>query len=287
MTHAGAGLDDDAKARLTALNQRLSTLTTTFEKNLLADTNDLAVRLRPIAELDGLTDGRALRRRTGRRPTAGSTAAPIVTLTLFTGHPYLASLHGPREPPSHPGGVPRARLARQRRTTTARAARDRRGCAPTRAHCSATLARRIHHRRRDRRAPRRPCTICCAGSPSRRRNAGREQEALQAIIDETEAAPFALEAHDWAFYTEKVRAAEYDLDRGALRPWFEAERVLQDGVFHAATELYGVTFAERADLRRVPPRRARVRGAQRRRHRRSACTSSTSTRATRSAAERG
>jgi len=45
-----------------------------------------------------------------------------------------------------------------------------------------------------------------------------------------------------------VRAAEYDLDRGALRPWFEAERVLQEGVFHAATELYGVTFAEREDL---------------------------------------
>ena len=51
----------------------------------------------------------------------------------------------------------------------------------------------------------------------------------------TENEPFALEAHDWAFYTEKVRAAKYDLDRTALRPWFEAERVLQDGVFQAAT----------------------------------------------------
>ena len=79
------------------------------------------------------------------------------------------------------------------------------------------------------------------------RNASREQAALQAIVD-AEPEPFALEAHDWAFYTEKVRAAEYDLDRGALRPWFEAERVLQEGVFHAATELYGVTFAEREDL---------------------------------------
>ena len=73
------------------------------------------------------------------------------------------------------------------------------------------------------------------------RNASREQAALQAIID-AEPEPFALEAHDWAFYTEKVRAAEYDLDRSALRPWFEAERVLQDGVFRAATELYGITF---------------------------------------------
>jgi peptidyl-dipeptidase Dcp len=50
-----------------------------------------------------------------------------------------------------------------------------------------------------------------------------------------------------------VRAAEYDLDRGALRPWFEAERVLQDGVFRAATQLYGVTFAEREDLSAYHP----------------------------------
>jgi peptidyl-dipeptidase Dcp len=79
------------------------------------------------------------------------------------------------------------------------------------------------------------------------RNARREQEKLQAIID-AEPEPFPLEAHDWAFYTEKVRAAEYDLDRAALRPWFEAERVLQDGVFRAATQLYGITFTERRDL---------------------------------------
>jgi len=79
------------------------------------------------------------------------------------------------------------------------------------------------------------------------RNAKREQAALQAIID-AEPEPFPLEAHDWAFYTEKVREAEYDLDRAALRPWFEAERVLQDGVFRAATALYGVAFEERQDL---------------------------------------
>ncbi len=84
------------------------------------------------------------------------------------------------------------------------------------------------------------------------RNARREQAALQAIID-AEPEPFTLEAHDWAFYTEKVRAAEYDLDRSALRPWFEAERVIQDGVFRAATDLYGITFAERSDLSAYHP----------------------------------
>ena len=76
--------------------------------------------------------------------------------------------------------------------------------------------------------------------------------ALQAIVG-AEEAPFTIEAHDWAFYTERVRAARYDLDRTALRPWFEAERVLVDGVFRAASALYGITFAERTDLQAYHP----------------------------------
>ena len=115
------------------------------------------------------------------------------------------------------------------------------------------LARRVRDLGRDGRLPRGGARAAAARSPlPPRATRAREQAALQAIID-AEPEPFALEAHDWAFYTEKVRAAEYDLDRGALRPWFEAERVLQDGVFHAATELYGVTFAERADLAAYHP----------------------------------
>src|SRR5690606_10169260 len=85
-------------------------------------------------------------------------------------------------------------------------------------------------------------------APAAAANARTEQAVLQAIIDETETDPFTLEAHDWAFYTEKVRTAKYDIDTAALRSWFEAERVLQDGVFFAAAQLYGVTFAERGDL---------------------------------------
>ena len=65
---------------------------------------------------------------------------------------------------------------------------------------------------------------------------------------DAQAEPFTIEAHDWAYFTEKVRSAEYDIDTAALRPWFEAERVLQDGVFRAATQLHGITFTERPDL---------------------------------------
>ncbi len=84
MSHAGAALDDAAKAQLTALNQRLSTLTTTFEKNLLRDTNDLAVVFDDVAELDGLAEGEvsAAARAAADRGLDGKW---VVTLTLFTG----------------------------------------------------------------------------------------------------------------------------------------------------------------------------------------------------------
>ncbi|MFD5921027.1 M3 family metallopeptidase [Kitasatospora sp. NPDC058201] len=57
-----------------------------------------------------------------------------------------------------------------------------------------------------------------------------------------------IAAHDWAYYAEQVRQASYQVDAGALRPYFELERVLRDGVFFAANLAYGVTFTERPDL---------------------------------------
>jgi len=74
------------------------------------------------------------------------------------------------------------------------------------------------------------------------KNAREEQLDLEAI------AGHPIEAHDWAFFSEKVRAAKYDVDEAAMRPYFEAETVLQKGVFFAATKLYGVTFTERSDI---------------------------------------
>jgi len=76
--------------------------------------------------------------------------------------------------------------------------------------------------------------------------AARNAKAEQADLESQ--AGHAIEAHDWAFYSEKVRQAKYDVDTAQMRPYFEAERVLQDGVFFAATKLYGITFTERPDI---------------------------------------
>ena len=246
MTHAGAALDDGAKSRLTALNQQLSTLTTTFEKNLLADTNDLAVLFADEAELDGMSAGElsAASRAAGERGLEGY----LVTLPLYTGHPYLASLTN-RESRRRIMDASRSRGSRGN-------ANDNRAVLTEIVRLRAERAALLGH---DSHAAY-VTSDETAGNPAdvsdllhrlavpAAANARREQAALQRIIDETEDESFALEAHDWAFYTEKVRAAEYDIDTAALRGWFEAERVLQEGVFFAATQLYGVTFAERADL---------------------------------------
>ncbi len=79
-------------------------------------------------------------------------------------------------------------------------------------------------------------------APAAVRNADAEAEAL------AEAAGHPLEAWDWAYYSAKVKRERYAVDEQALRPYFELDRVLNDGVFFAANALYGITFHERADL---------------------------------------
>ncbi|MEU4015491.1 M3 family metallopeptidase [Microbacterium sp. NPDC028030] len=247
MTHAGAGLGDDAKAKLTALNQRLSTLTNTFERNLLNDTNDLAVVFDSAHELDGLSAGE-LSAATRAAADRGLDGRLLLTLPLFTGHPALAQLRV-RESRRR---IMAASLARASRGNT----NDNRAVLREIVRLRAERARLLGY---DSHAAYVTADET-AGAPEaveqmlRRlagpsaRNAGAEREALQAIVDDTEAERFEIESHDWAFYTERIRTARYDLDASALRPWFEAERVLRDGVFFAATRLYGITFSERDDL---------------------------------------
>ena len=84
-------------------------------------------------------------------------------------------------------------------------------------------------------------------APAAIRNADAEAAALAHI------AGHPLEAWDWAYYSAKVRREKYDVDEQALRPYFELDRTITDGVFFAATSLYGITFHERTDLHAYHP----------------------------------
>ncbi|HEY0258299.1 MAG TPA: M3 family metallopeptidase [Lacisediminihabitans sp.] len=242
-TLAGAGLDEADKARLRDYNQRLSTLTTRFEKNLLADTNELAVVVDDDAELDGLGAGEISAAAEAAKER-GLDGKYLITLVLPTGHPYLAAL---------------TNRDLRRRIMDASRARGSRGNENDNREIVLEITRLRAERARllgfenhaayvtadeTAKTPRAVATMLEPLALVAARNARAEQADLQAQIGEE----FVLEASDWAFFSEKVRRAKYDVDTAAMRPYFEAERVMRDGVFFAANRVYGVTFTERDDL---------------------------------------
>jgi peptidyl-dipeptidase Dcp len=248
-TVAGAGLAEDAKGRLRELNAALATLTTRFEKQLLADANDLAVLVDDVAQLDGLTHGEISAAAEGARQH-GHDGSYLISLVLPTNHPYLASL---------------TNRDLRRRLHQAQRARGSRGNEHDTTQLVLEIVRLRAERARLLSYPNHAAAALAdstAGSPDRVRerlapmaraaaaNARTEQAALEAV------AGHPIEAHDWAFYSDRVRATTYDVDTAAMRPYFEAERVLRDGIFFAAEKLYGLTFHDRPDL---PGYRADVR----------------------------
>ncbi len=248
-TLAGAALDDDDKQALRDLNKQLSTLTTRFEKNLLADTNDLAVVFDDVAQLGGLGDGEISATAEAAKER-GLDGKYVVSLVLPTGHPYLAGIND--------------RSVRERIMTASRARGINGG-----EHDNRELVIEIARLRAERarllgfdthaaavtagqtaKTPRAVAEMLTRLAPAAARNAQVEQTDLQkqADLHEQTAGEFEIAAWDWAYFTEKVRQAKYEVDVATMRPYFEAERVLRDGVFFAANQLYGITFTERTDL---------------------------------------
>jgi peptidyl-dipeptidase Dcp len=83
--------------------------------------------------------------------------------------------------------------------------------------------------------------------PAATAKAAHEASDIQSVID-AQHGGFSVQAYDWEFYADQVRKARYDLDDAQVKPYFEINNVLENGVFYAATQLYGVTFKERHDL---------------------------------------
>ena len=78
--------------------------------------------------------------------------------------------------------------------------------------------------------------------------AEREAAEIQARDRPGRSGGFKLQPWDWEYYAEQVRKAKYDLDDAQVKPYFELDHVLKNGVFFAANQLYGLTFKERHDL---------------------------------------
>ncbi|WP_285773968.1 M3 family metallopeptidase [Microtetraspora sp. NBRC 13810] len=231
---AGAELSAADKERLVTLNGELSELATAFEQNLLADTNAAAIVVEDPAELDGVSVEAAAETARAR----GLDGKYVIPLVLPTGQPPLATLTN------------RALRERVHRASVGRGATVNAEIVVRMARLRAERARLLGYADHaeyvvaDQTAPGTQAVADMLGKlvPPAVANAHREAEDLRAE------AGFDIAPWDWAFYAEKVRQARYDLDTATMRPYFELDRVLRDGVFHAAGLLYGLTFTERPDL---------------------------------------
>ncbi|MCV2394821.1 M3 family metallopeptidase [Actinotalea sp. M2MS4P-6] len=246
LVRAGAGLSDADQARVKEINARTSTLEAAFSRELLADTNDSALLLTDPAELAGLSDGEIAAARQAAADR-GHAEGWLLELSLFSAQPMLASL-----------------ADRDVRRRLYRASLDRGGRGgehDTRAillelvRLRAERARLLgyeHHAAyvaADGTAKTSAAVQAMLGplAPAAAANARAEAADLEAAlrVDEPGA---QLEGCDWPRYAERVRAERFSLDDAALRPYLELDRVVHEGVFRAAHELYGLDFTERTDL---------------------------------------
>jgi peptidyl-dipeptidase Dcp len=243
---AGAKLSEDQKGILRALNGELATLHTTYAQNVLKETNASAVLVDTREELEGMSEN-AIAAAAAAAKAAGKEGKFLIRLLNTTGQPPLDALKN--------------RALRQR-LFEASVNRNSQGgefdnreliakIVKTRAERAALLGY-AHHaalqiEEQTAGSVENVNKLMAQLAPPAVANARKEAADLQAVID-AEGGGFQLAPWDWAFYSEKVRKARYAFDAQEVRPYFEMNRVLIDGVFYAATRLYGITFHERTDL---------------------------------------
>jgi peptidyl-dipeptidase Dcp len=240
---AGAGLDEAGREQLRELNLQLAELSTRFDQNLQLATEAAGVVVGDAAELDGLSEAE-IAGAAGAAAERGRGGSYLLTLVLPSGQPALAKLRN-REL--------RRRLFEASVSRASAGEHDNGPVAAEMAHLRAVRARLLGFDTHadliaaDQTAKTSAAVDALLGelvTPALT-NAKAEAEVLGELAA---ADGIELAAWDWAFYSERVRAERYAVDSAALRPWFELDRVLVDGVFRAAELLYGYTFTPRPDL---------------------------------------
>lgn len=244
---AGALLPEADQSVLRVLNAELASLSTRFSQNLLAENNAAAVVVDTREELAGL-DETAVTAAAAAARAAGHEGKFLIRLTNTSGQPPLAALtnRAVREK------IMAASLARGSRGGES----DNRAIAARMARLRAERAVLLgypHHAAYQLEEQTiggvdRLNALLAEAAPRAVANARREAADLQRLADAA-GAGHAIAAGDWDIYSEQLRRARYDFDEGALRPYYEMRRVLEDGVFFAATRLYGITFQPRPDLK--------------------------------------
>ncbi|HTQ35985.1 MAG TPA: M3 family metallopeptidase [Steroidobacteraceae bacterium] len=244
--HAGAKLSAADKEKLKAYNAELAALTSRFSQNMLDEVNDSAVVVNEVRQLDGLTPAQ-IAAAAAEAKMRGLDGKYVLTLLNTTGQPEQSQLtYRPLRQRLYAASVARgsrggkydntALVSRIVKLRAERAALL--GCA---SHAACKLEDQMA------RTPGAVNAMLRQLAPPAVANAKREAAELQQVIDREDGG-FQLAAWDWDFYSERVRARKYAFDEAQLKPYLELWNVEENGVFHAANLLYGLTFSRRTDL---------------------------------------
>ncbi|VEE63623.1 Peptidyl-dipeptidase dcp [Shewanella putrefaciens] len=242
---AGAKLTDEQKVKIRALNEEQSTLTNEFSQRLLRLTKEIAIVVDNKEQLAGLSDSEITSAANDAK-AAGHEGKYLINITNTTRQPILASLEN-RELRQRIWEASANRGLTGENETASLVSR----LAQLRAERAALLGYEnwASYRLAPQMAKTPEAVYSMFGSmvPAVVANTEKEAADIQAMINKT-GGKFELAPWDWEFYAEKVRQEKYALDANSIRPYFEFNRVLEDGVFYTLKELYGVTLKPRPDL---------------------------------------
>lgn len=243
---AGALLNDTDKASLRALNTEEATLANAFHNHLVAAAAAGAVIVDEAAQLSGLSDGEIATAAADAK-ARGLDGKWLLALQNTTQQPELGSLQN-REL--------RARILKASETRTEQSdANDTRATVQRLAQLRAQKAKLLgfpdfaSYTLGDQMAqvPTNALKLLNDAVPAATAKARGELADIQAVVD-AQKGGFQATASDWDFYAEQVRKAKFDLDESQIKPYLELDNVLQNGLFYAANQLYGITFTERHDI---------------------------------------
>jgi peptidyl-dipeptidase Dcp len=256
---AGAKLSDADKTKLKKLNEEEAVLSNTFMNKLLAGTKAAAYTTTDKSKLAGLSDAQVQAATVAAKERG--TAGYVIPLQNTTQQPDLTFMSD--------------RDARKAMFDDSWTRTERNDANDTRATISRLAQVRAEKAKllgfpnyaawvlQDQMAktPEAAQKFMDALVGPATAKAKSEQQEIQALVDKQNAkqnagkgggmsggGSFQVQPWDWNFYAEQVRKAKYDLDDSQVKPYFEINRVLQDGVFYAANQLYGLTFQERKDI---------------------------------------
>ncbi|KXJ61699.1 MAG: dipeptidyl carboxypeptidase, partial [Alteromonas sp. Nap_26] len=243
--YAGARLNEEQKQKVRQINEAMSSLTTKFSQNLLAESKAISVVVTDRSELEGLSE-RQINAMAEAAKSNGHEGSYLISITNTTRQPILSSLEN--------------RALRQR-VWEASANRAQSGdndnreivlkLARLRAEKAALMGyeswAEYSLQRQMAGKPEAVYSMLDSMVPAVIENVEKEAADIQRLMN-AELTDAELQPWDWAYYAEKVRQARYDLNESEVKQYFEFNRVLEDGVFYTMNKLFGIRFEPRSDL---------------------------------------